>query len=524
MDGDQDAAGERSEALDRGQLQRRAVRGALWTGIHTLVSLPLAFLVNILVARVLGVADYGRLTYLTTVITIASVIAGLGVTTALVQFGAKAHAAGDHGDVKRLLSGAQGFRLLVSGPLVALAVISLVRLDWWLLMVALVFGVGAPALFGTAKEALTIENRTDRTAQLAMIGNALSLAAVTVAVLTLGTPDAVWGARTVVSGLVLALPLISISQIYRGAVLRPGAPWRLPRSFWRFAIPTGIAGMIGALVSNRTELVLLDWFADEVAMGLFGLAFGVAGHVYAPAQAFVGPLVPAVSALARVDQGAVRRAFLRTTRAASAVGGAVVATVLPAMACLVPLIYGTEYAPASDMTIALGLAGAVTLVGAPHQAFLMARLGGGRMLYINLAGLAVDLAVALALIPLVGVWGAVLACAAAMIVRALMQTVGEARALDVRWRELLQSLGALLLGCLLAVLAWLVVRSTGFSAPVQAAAVAGISGGAFIAGLRISRTGLSAADVRAITGAFPARLRPMTGALLTPLRGSRADQ
>src|SRR5690606_22372417 len=154
--------------LDRGQLQQRAIRGALWTGLHTVVALPIAFVVNILLARVLGVEGYGRLAYLTTVITIAGVIAGMGVTTALIQFGAKDHAAGRVAAVQRYLSGAQGFRLLVTGPLVALAVVALVRVELWLLVIALIFGVGAPALFGNARPALTIENRTDRAAQLTM--------------------------------------------------------------------------------------------------------------------------------------------------------------------------------------------------------------------------------------------------------------------------------------------------------------------------------------------------------------------
>src|SRR5690606_16431961 len=112
-----------------------------------------------------------------------------------------------------------------------------------------------------------------------------------------------------------------------------------------------------------------------VAMGLFGLAFGLAGHVYAPAQALIGPLLPAISGLTEVDRPAVRRAFLRTSRVSSAIGGLVVAAALPPLAVLVPVLYGQDFAPARDHVIVLGIASAVTLVGSPHAAFLMARLG-----------------------------------------------------------------------------------------------------------------------------------------------------
>lgn len=508
--------------LARGELQARAVKGALWTGIHTMVSLPLAFAVNILVARVLGVADYGRLAYLTTLITIAGVIAGMGVTTALVQFGSKAHAAGDTTEVRRLLSGAQGFRLMVVGPVVALVVVSLVQVDWWLLAVTLLFGIGAPALLGNAHPALTIENRTDRSAQVTMVGNVVVQAAVVLAVLKLGTPDAVWSARVVATGILLALPLLVISAQYRRAVLRPSVPWRLPRRFWAFAVPTGVAGILGALVSNRTEVVLLDLFADERAMGLFGLAFGLAGHVYAPAQAFIGPLVPAVSALSAVDSGSLRRAFHRTTRAGGAVGGLLVAGALPALAVLVPVIYGQDFAPASDLLMIIGIGSALLLVGAPHQAFLMARLGGGRLLWINLTNLAVNLAVALVLIPFVGALGAALACATAFVARTLMLTVGEARALGLGMRSVLGSLGAMLLAVVLATGLWLVARVLDTPQIPLAVLLVVVGTGLYAAGLKLLRTGLTDDDARAIGTSLPRALRTVGGPMLWLLRGSRA--
>lgn len=511
------------DPLGRGELQQRAVRGALWTGVNTLVSLPLAFVVNVVVARILGVADYGRLTYLTTVIAIASVIAAVGVTTALVQFGSKAHAAANPGEVRRLLSASQGFRLMVSGPIIAIAVLAIVQVDWWLLVIALVFGVAAPAALGNAQPALTIENRTDRAAQITMVGNILVQLAVVLAVLTLSTPDAVWSARVVAGGALLVLPLAVISPQYRRAVLKPSFPWRLPRAFWAFALPTGAAGIIATLVTDRTEVIFLEWFADERAMGLFGLAFGLAAHVFAPAQAFIGPLIPAVSALSAVDLVSVRRAFLRTTRAASATGGLLVVTVLPALACLVPLIYGRDFAPASDLIVIVGLGSAVMLIGSPHQAFLMARLGGNRMLLINIISLVVNVAVALALIPLIGAWGAALASAVAFIVRALQLTIGEARALGLTFASALGSLGAMLLAVAITTVMWLIARDVDLAEIPLASGVALIGAGAYVAGLKVARTGLTMGDVNAIAGALPGWLGGIGRFLLGMLRGSRAE-
>lgn len=519
VDRSESDGGAAPEPLGRGDLQQRAVRGALWVGVHTLVSLPVAFAVNILLARILGVEDYGRLTYLTTVIGIATTIAGMGVTTAVIQFGSKAHARGDRAEVRRLLSGAQGFRLMVVGPIVALTVLALVRVDWWLLALALLFGVGLPALLSNAHPALTIENRTDRSAQLTMIGNVVTQSFVVLSVLTIGSPDAVWSARVVASGLLLALPLLVISAPYRRAVLSPSPPWRLPRRFWAFAVPTGAAGIIGTLVSSRTEVIFLEWFADEYAMGLFGLAFGLAGHVYAPAQAFVGPLIPAISGLAEVDRGSVREAFLRTTRAGCSVGGALVVTALPALAILVPLIYGSRFAPASEMLLVLGLGSAVVLVSSPHMAFLMARLGGRRILWVNVAALVINLGLAFAMIPFFGAWGAVIACAGGMLVQALMVSAGEVRHLEVSAVDLIRSVGAMLVALPIAIGAWFATGLVEKPLIWLAVCAALVGGLAYVVMIRLLRIGLTGQDVRAISRGLPRALARPGRSMLLLLQG-----
>ncbi|GAA5159542.1 hypothetical protein GCM10011366_21870 [Ornithinimicrobium tianjinense] len=498
------------------------MRGALWTVVHTLVSLPLAFAVNIVVARVLDVEGYGRLTFLTTVIGIVGVVAGMGVTTALIQFGAKAHAAGRTQEVRRLLSASQGFRIGVSGPVTALVVLAVVHVDWWLLVLALFFGVGAPALLGGAAPALTIENRTDRSAQITMIGNILVQGAIVLAVLTLGTADSVWSARVVAGGLTLALPLLSIAREYRSAVLTPAPPWRLPRAFWKFAVPTGAAAVLGALVTNRTEVVILDWFSDERAMGLFGLAFGLAAHVYAPAQAFIGPLVPAISGLSEVDPASVGRAFLRTTRAGCVLAGLLLASALPALAALVPVIYGEGFAGASDMLIVMGVGSAVLLVGSPHMAFLMARLGGRRILMVNVISLACNLVAAFALIPLFGAWGAVVACVLGMLVRAVQISLGEAAAWGVRLSELGRSAAPIGSASLITFLLWLASRNVDLSPVPVAVLTAAVGFLLFVGATRVTGTGLTSADVRAISSALPSPLMKTGGMVLGLLRGRGA--
>ncbi|WP_162803016.1 lipopolysaccharide biosynthesis protein [Ornithinimicrobium avium] len=503
--------------LDRAGLQSRAIRGAAWTAIHTFVSLPVAFLVNLLLARVLGVVDYGRLTYLTMLITVTGTIAALGVGTSVLQFGAKAHTAGRTDEVRKLLRAGSGWRLLVSAPIVTLVVLAFVRLEPSFLVLVLVFGVWLPAVLGGLGIALNIEQKTAEGAQAALIGSFFTQASVVAIVLTIGTADAVWAGRTIASALVVTLLFFFISQPYRSAVLTPGNPFRLSKQFWRFAIPTGLASVVGTLVTSRSEVLLLQWLSSPVSVGLFGLAFGLAAHIFAPAQSFIGPLIPAVSGLAEVDPQALRPAFLRVLRCSAIVAGLFVAGLLPAFSSLVPLLYGREFSAAASMVLVLGIFTALGLIAGPITAFIYARLRGRLILEIEIWSLSVKVAIALASIAWLGAWGAVLASACAITVRTAMLWIHEARHLRISRRDSLFSGAPLFLASLIAASLWIGSMWVA-DTPVLRGMGTGMVG---IAGLvllvRFLRLGLKTGDRDAILQAVPLRFRPIFRPLMSIL-------
>lgn len=503
-----------AEVLSRGELQTRAIRGAAWTIVHIAVSLPLAFGVNIVIARVLGVLDYGRLAYLTTIMDIVGGIISLGVGTALVQFGSKAHAAGRFDDVGRLLSATQGFRLLVSAPVLMVTVLVITDVPIPLLLVALVFGILLPSALDGAPACFGIENKTAAGARNAMLVNVLTQAGVLLAVFRFGTADSIWVARLVVGGLGVVLTLGFISPQYRRAILRPRLPRRLPDGFWRFALPAGAAGLIGTLVVSRTEVVILTWMRATEAAGVFALAFGLANHLFSPAQALIGPLVPAVSGLREVDEGAVSRALSRTLRAGSTVVSLLVGGALPAFAALVPLIYGSTYSAVPPVMLSLGIAGGFLVVSGPVQAFVQARLAGMRLLRINLLALTVDVALAVALIPLIGVWGAVIANVAAASLQLGVLLYGEVRALGIPWRETADSLRPTFVGIVACLTGWFTATALGLSG-IATSVTAGLIGLlAAIVGLRLARTGLDPSDTEAIRRSLPNAIARLAHPLL----------
>lgn len=496
-----------SQRLNREQLQARALRGVQWTLLHTLISIGLGFGINILLARVLGVTDFGRLAYLTTVIMIAGLVVELGLGMGVVQFGTKSHAVGDRPAVASLLSKAQGYQLLVIAPVVSLVVLAVVRADPFLIALAVVIGIWAKGGLGGAVIALTVENKTHRTAQNAMLVNLLTQVGVVITVLTIGKADAVWAARIVIGTLGVALALPYIHRSYRRALLRPAIPMGWPPGFWRYAIPAGLASILGNLVISRSEVLFLTWFDMSLAAGLYAAAFGMAGHIFSPAQALVGPLIPAISGLREVDPGALASALRRTLRASSTIVGLITAGGLAPVALLVPWIYGADYGPAAPAFVVLGLGAAIGTVGGPLFAFTQARLAGRSMLGINLAALFVNLGLIVALLPSFGLWGAVAANLSGILVRNGLLLVGELRDTGASWPKTLHDTAPLLVSAASCMAAQSVGAVLPWPIPL-AAATSGLAGvSLFVFGLRVSRSGLTQADLTVVAAAVPTRLR-----------------
>jgi O-antigen/teichoic acid export membrane protein len=505
-------------ALGKGELQDRAVRGVTWTVINVAVALPVGFLVNLVVARVLGVVDYGRLAYLTVVMDVVSGIVMMGATPALVQFGSKAHAAGRRDEVAALMSKVQGFRVLVAAPVLTVVVLLLVSdVDPWFKLIAVVFGVLLPAALDGAPAGLAIENKTAAGAKVVLVSSLLTQAAVLGAVLVVARADVVWAVRLIMLSVTVLLSLVPLAPAYRRAVLRPRLPSGLPAGFWPFALPAGAAALVSNLVVSRTEVVALTWLSDATSVGVFALAFGLAGHLFAPAQAVVGPLVPAISGLREVDVAAVAAAFGRTVRATSTVVALLTGVGLPVVTLLVPAFYGASFEGVPPILLALGVANGFLIVGGPVAAFVMARLSGSRVLLASLVALAVDVALAVGLIPFWGAWGAVVANVSAAATQMLVLLVAELRALGLSWGVVLRDAVPALVGAVVAVGAWLAGRP--ISSVLLAAIVAGLIGlAAVVLLLGVLRSGLTDGDLRGIVRVLPGRLQTGAGAALRWVR------
>lgn len=486
------------------------ISGTAWTAIHVIVSVPIAFLVNVLVARTLGVVDYGQLAILTMVVALATTAGSLGVGAALMQFVTRAAETGRRREVSGLVSGAQGYNIFLAAPVVALVVAIVVDVPWPYLLLALVFGIFGPALLQVGPILLATEHRSDRAAQLAMASNVLIQLVVVATVLLHPTAASVWAARVAATGALMVLPFLALSPSLRRAALRPARPWSLPRAFWVFAVPTGVATLLSQLVTDRVQVFFLEWLGDPVGVGLFALAFGLAAQVLAPVQAAVGPLLPAFAALRERGPDRARDGLLRVTHVAAVVAGAVLSLGIPVLAGLIPWIYGSGYAPSSDYFVLMACAAGLVVVGSGAYASLMARLRGATYLYVNVAALAVMAGVAVTAIPSFGAWGAVASMVGGSSARALLMVALEARHHGIPAGELAASFAPIITATVTTLSVWFVLAERVPGPGWVTAAIGGVvSFGLFAVLLGLTRTGLAPGDRDALLAVVPARARPL---------------
>jgi O-antigen/teichoic acid export membrane protein len=504
--------------LSAGELQRRAVSGSTWTALHTVVSLPIAFVANAIVARSLGVSSYGHLAFLTTALGLTLVLANLGFNTALIQAGSRAEAGGRTTEADSLLRRSLGFHVLVELPILIVVALALTREDPWWQVAALGMAVVLMCVLSGAALSVTIENRTAAAAQQMIVVN-LALQAVAVAVaLETESASAVWAARTLTSGLALGATLLLLNSSRRRVVLQPRLPRSLGRPFWRYSLASWASGLVGLLVFSRSEIFLLQALNQPDALGLFALAFGLSQQITAPVDAMLHALMPAVAGILSEWPERAAQTFERSTRVSALLSGGVVAAVVPTLLFAVPLIYGGAFQPAASLFVPLALVSAFQSVNNPVLAFVNARQRGGLILKATSAALVVNVGIAVALIPPLGAWGAVVANVTAQLVVLGWLAATEPLATRLGLRGMLKMYRSFLVGVVVGGAALGAGAALDHVSSVFAIVAAWTVGaGLYILLVRLSRAGLSVEDRDALVGAVAARFRPHLTRFLRPI-------
>ncbi len=272
------------------------------------IMLALSF---VIVARVLGPADYGLYTLALAIVGIFSAFGSFGVDSAANKFVSEYVTKGERERIGPLVSNSlyivltAGIVLTIiafvaGGPVAALAMHStsygyLVEIASLIVLLTMVFNVSYSALVGYGK---------GRRVGVSLIAQAAFQAGISVWLVLAG-----FGALGPIIGLIAGMAAgsaVSIYYIYAGGTVHLSTPNRREMArILHFSLPIAGSNVIASMVSSLT-LVVLGLLATSVIVGNFGVASKMGSMVDIVAGSISLSLISAFSSAASLKGGAAR--------------------------------------------------------------------------------------------------------------------------------------------------------------------------------------------------------------------------
>ena len=502
-----------SDADDSGYIGREGVagdmvRGSLWTLVAAVTGVPIAFVVNLVVARALGPEGFGTVATYAAVVGVAMVILNLGISQSTVQWIAESRSRNLEAQRLHLIRNCVGFHALLEGPAVAVVVVFMLRsASPWVWILGAVAALATQAL-GTSSVILTATARNAPAAKLSMVaGLALQVTTICVALAT-HSASATFSAQLAAGVLGPALCFLVIRTNERHAFLRPLLFRRLPAGFLRYGLSACGAALVGTLVYGRSEIFVLEAHRLRFAAGIFALATGLAGQITVPMDSVMGPLLPTAAGLLAEAPERATEAASRALRVTSVLASFTMATAVPVVVVAIPLLFGHQFVTARGPFLLLGIVSCLGSVTVPMTMFVLATRHAGSMLRVNLACLIVDAGLAIGLVPVLGLWGAVAANASAQLLSFTLLTVVAVRRVHIDAGAIGQACRPLILGVLATGLSLACTWPTGL--PLGAVVVLAplVGAGALAIGFKsASNWGISLPDAALVEASLPTWLR-----------------
>jgi O-antigen/teichoic acid export membrane protein len=388
------------------------VRNTFFGFVSGGASLLAGFVGNVIATRLLGPEGTGVLMYAVWCITVAAMIADLGVGVMLRRFVPNLRAEGKHDEAEGLI----GSSVRVS--VLAVIVGGLLLFSWlhWPARSVMETASGGSHLTLTTLVLAGFIGR--RMADLYMFylqgeqrfGTLARLSLLTSVIQVLATVVGAW-----VFGVIGALAAYVVGTVlpaFLGARLlrmRPGVGEDLRRRVVRFALTTWSAEVIGTLAWSRSVIVFVERYIGIRAVGLFSAASTVTAMATEVPALLPSALLPYFSEQHGLD------ARQQMDRAYRTMTGIVALLAVPACVGLaaiapvfVPLLFGAEFADAAPVAMVLMIPTAIYVVAVSTTNLIYSTGRNSIVLISNAVGLAGTILLAMLLIPRFGLVGAAL--------------------------------------------------------------------------------------------------------------------
>lgn len=496
-----------------GTLRGSVFRGSAWQIAGRVIPQTYAIVTSIVAARALGAGGLGRLTFIVFVEASLVIVFTAGLPYALSRFVAEAVGAGRVGAVRALAAWVRRVELVgAAGGAALLVAIALLGADprsaWLLAAVAC-----ASSVLQTVPSSTLIGLQRWRDATIVGLSTGSAAMAAKVALLAAGYGiPALLAVDAVVTTTNLAVSTLLARRALEHVAPRPASTGDLVRRTRRYALVASVGVLLTYVVLGRSEVFFLERFSSDVQIAFYSLSFSA---VYALT------FVPMSIAAAAGQAFALFFGAGATERIRAGYGRAVRLTLLVALpltaiaASLGPAAFRAVYGPDFSATRPVLL---VMVFGFPVVATmfvanaLLAGLGRQRVQVIA-AGVAaaVDVALALALVPPFDAVGAAVANVVSQTLSSVLIVVAAGRAVGrVEWE-----LGALARVALASALAGLAALAMSLVLPDGPAVVAGlVVFAAAFAALALALPVLAEQDARWLVAAVGGRLRGVPASLV----------
>jgi O-antigen/teichoic acid export membrane protein len=332
-------------------VRRRLLRGSTWVLGGKLISIPLGFVINALIARLLTPSEVGAYFATFTLVSVGSIVAQLGLDRAAVRFVSTALSTGDQGRARRVIR-----IVFVVGSIASLAtgLVLVLGLGGWLArsvfhspVMQAAIPVAAGWLVVTALQSLVVE--TFRGFQLFGLATAFdSLAANVFTAVAFGVLLARQMRPSLTTVVALSLAFAAAAAVVSGALLirrvrtLRGDGTASRREIFSMAWPVLFTDISIYLLGTGVDLLVLGAFRPLSEVALYGAASRLMMLVVTPYRVLQGVVPPIIAELYAKGR---KRELERALRASAAFAGIPAFIALIAFLLFGGYIMGTLYGP-----------------------------------------------------------------------------------------------------------------------------------------------------------------------------------
>jgi len=396
------------------------------------LGIPVALAANVVLARTLGTHGLGRFATYTAIFTVAGTAANLGWSEATVQWLASATAREAKDERRELIRCCAGFHLFLTGPVTAGCAAWLLAGSGAAVAIIGAVSVWLTSAFGTSTVINTASARNALSARISIIAGTAGQMALMTAALATHRAATTWAVVLVASPLAPLLAMVRLPSDDRAALFSPRLAFRPTPGFWVYAISACVGALVATLVYGRSEVIVLRANGLLTAAGIFTVITGLAGQMTTILDSTMAPLTPIAAGLVALDRERAVRVFKRALRITAMFGTFASCVLVPMGILMIRVLYGRAFAGAAGPFASLALVSSLQTALGPLSAFAFATRSAAQVLKINSVCLVADAALVIALVPLIGLWGAVAANAAAQVISLVWMIFLVSRRLSLR--------------------------------------------------------------------------------------------